>query len=161
MNFRRSRGFTLLELLMVLAIIAIVAAIAINNYLNAITRARQKRTMADMRTIAIAWESRAGETRAYSAAGAAFSMPAVPLAAGTLSGMLVPTYTRTLPRLDAWGGALQFHVDSAEGARSYSIRSAGRDGAFESGYVAGTTEHPNCDIVYSGGSFVVYPENTH
>ena len=157
----RSRGFTLIELLMVLAIIAIIAAIAINNYLTAITRARQKRTMADIRTIALAWESRASETRSYSASGAAFSMPAVPLSAGALSAMLVPTYTRSMPRTDAWGGSLQFFTDTATDAREYAIRSAGRNGVFESGYVAGTTENPDCDIVYSGGSFVMYPENSH
>jgi prepilin-type N-terminal cleavage/methylation domain-containing protein len=158
---RGSRGFSLLELLTVVAVIAILAAIAIHNYLNAITRARQKRTMADIRTIAIAWETRAGETRSYSAAGAGFTMPIAPMTAGTLSGLLVPTYTRMMPRTDAWGGALQFHTDTAENARTYSIRSPGRDGLFESSYGGGPTANADCDIVYSNGAFVVYPEDGH
>ena len=54
---RRQKGFTLIELLIVVAIIGIIAAIAIPNLLNAINRGRQKRTMADLRSLATAIES--------------------------------------------------------------------------------------------------------
>ena len=54
---RKNRGFTLIELLIVVAIIGIIAAIAIPNLLNAINRGRQKRSMADIRTIGTAVEA--------------------------------------------------------------------------------------------------------
>ena len=50
-------AFTLIELLIVIAIIAILALIAVPNFLEAQTRAKISRVMADQRTISVAVEA--------------------------------------------------------------------------------------------------------
>jgi prepilin-type N-terminal cleavage/methylation domain-containing protein len=64
-RFRRRHAFTLIELLIVVAIIAILAAIAVPNFLEAQTRAKVARTLADMRTLATALESYAVDYNKY------------------------------------------------------------------------------------------------
>ncbi|MBN1477389.1 prepilin-type N-terminal cleavage/methylation domain-containing protein [Candidatus Sumerlaeota bacterium] len=54
---RRFRAFTLIELLIVVAIIAILAAIAVPNFLEAQTRAKVSRILADMRSMKTGIES--------------------------------------------------------------------------------------------------------
>jgi len=151
---RRERGFTLIELLIVVAIIAIIAALAAVNYIRAIDRARQKRTMNDMRSIAAAWEARAGDTHSYIAAG--FAFPSTPMTYDDLEHALTPTYTRAIPRTDGWSRDYEFGVT---GETNYALRSAGKDGVFETGpYVEGGTSNVDCDIIYSNGAFITYPE---
>ena len=152
MRRRGHAGFTLIELLVVVAIIGVLAAIAIANYLNAVARARQKRTMADIRTIAQAWEQRNAEKGSYTAAG--FSVPTAVIPFDSLEQDLTPNYIRIMPKVDGWGRPFEF----AATGRVYSIRSPGRDGTYEgTTYVEGEGDDPDCDIVYSNGRFVRYP----
>jgi prepilin-type N-terminal cleavage/methylation domain-containing protein len=160
----RRNGFSVIELLIAVLIIGIIAAIAMGNYFNAVQRAKQKKTMADMRNTAVAWEARAVDTRQYNAAGAFTVLPAS-ITYPNMMMMLVPTYTREMPRVDGWGHPLEFRVDqaigSATGAADYAIRSPARDGQTEGDtYAGGATSDFDCDIVYAGGQFIVWPEGT-
>lgn len=160
----RRNGFSVIELLIAVLIIGIIAAIAMGNYFNAIHRAKQKKTMADMRTTAVAWEARAVDVRQYNAAGA-FTMLPASITYPQMATMLIPTYVRQVAMSDGWGYALDFNVDqaigSATGAAGYAIRATARDGLTEGNtYAGGPTTDFDCDIVYASGQFMVWPEGT-
>lgn len=132
------------------AIIGIVAAIAIPNLLTALQRSRQKRTMADMRSIASALEAYATNTNEFPAANSVEELAPV----------LTPTYIKAVPTLDGWGTPLAYERATP---RDYAIASGGADKHLDKGalreYTPRTaTQHFDCDIVFANGSFVQYPE---
>jgi type II secretory pathway pseudopilin PulG len=136
--------------LVVVAIIGILAAIAIPNLLTAMQRSKQKRTMADIRSVATALEAYGTDhDREDYPSGATVE---------ELRTHLQPTYVKTLPSLDGWGTAMRY---SPLTERGYVIVSAGADKIFQSEvdqYTPGATAHFDCDLVFANGSFVQYPE---
>lgn len=167
---RKQKGFTLIELLIVVAIIGILAAIAIPNLLTAMQRSKQKRTMADMRSIATSWEAYATDNNAYAAAGTATAgtldlTKFCNFTFASLQAEVSPTYIRSLPQNDGWGRPYDFAVDYCTPvgkAQEYAMRSLGKDTAQSDGgvYIPGKRGVFECDIVYSMGSFITYPEGT-
>ena len=117
--------------------------------------------MADMRTISSAWESRATDTNNYAIAGAKLSWPAANKDITAIETALAPTYVKKVPVYDGWGAKFGVGYDST--GESYSIISGGADKKFAH---SGTTQADtpmitgnfDCDIIFSEGTFVMYPE---
>ncbi len=147
---RKEKGFTLIELLIVVAIIGIIAAIAIPNLLNAIDRGKQKRTMADMRSIGTAVESYAVDNNFY-------PKNMVNATASGVGTYVAPIYIKTMPTTDGWNN--QWDVDSTATGSQYTITSVAKDGT-ASAVTGGQTSDFNCDILFANGQFFQWPQGT-
>jgi type II secretion system protein G len=155
----RRRGFTLIELLVVVAIIGIIVAIASVNLFNAIQRAKQKRSMGDMKTIATAFESYATDQNVYPAAAALALPSGLSLPTGTIgaiAGSIVPTYLRAMPFADGWSSYFLYGTSTSKS--DFALRSAGADGVPETSPVGGATTNFNADIILVDGTFVQFPD---
>ena len=166
MKKRTNKGFTLIELLIVVAIIGIIVAIAIPNLLNAIQRAKQKRTMADMRSSGTAAEAYAVDFNHYPAAAAAgkmvwpsgLTMPtsSFGLPAAGFNLKVAPTYIRVLPLTDGWNSWF-LYTNGTSNQQHYAIASLGKDGAAGPTQASAETTNFNADIIFIDGQFLQYP----
>ena len=160
MKKKSNKGFTLIELLIVVAIIGIIVAIAIPNLLNAIQRAKQKRTMGDMRSAGTAAEAYAVDFNHYPAA-AGYTLPSGltinsttfgSTAPSSFNAQVTPTYIRVLPMTDGWQSYFYYETTGT----AYGIRSCGKDGV-TTALTGGETTTFNDDIVFVNGQFLQYP----
>ncbi len=145
------RRRVVLGLLLFFLPLFVLAAIAIPNLSNAMNRSKQNRTMADIRTVARAWEARATDFNTFDAVPRRTAGMTV-LSAQDLKRALVPKYVKILPVRDAWNRPLQFVTNG----QNYFIRSSGRDGRLD--HSSGPAKSFDNDIVYGDGAFIEYAE---
>jgi type II secretory pathway pseudopilin PulG len=145
-------------LLVALFVGGIVAALVIPNFLDALQKAKQKRTVADLRNLGTALQSYATDHDQY---------PEGADTAAVVSQLVAGNYLAAdTASQDGWKHPLRWSCLDEDGGscRSFELASPGRDGTFESepgGYEASAFAPTayDSDIVLSDGLFVRWPEN--
>jgi len=141
-----SRGFSMVELLIVVAVIGLIVAIAVPNLVNAIQRARQTRSVADLSAIAKA-------VSMYQQDQAEYPIQ-TPLGDADFLRSTLLTYMGSFQATDGWMRSFQYVSDGDE----YTILSYGMDGVASLPYTRGSTNLFNADIVITNGMFLQWPE---
>ena len=149
MNTQRhsmSRGFSLVELLIVCAVIGLLVAIAVPNLVNAIQRGRQARTVGDLRGLATA-------VAMYQQDYAKFPLESSLVVVATIEASVRP-YMGNMSKIDGWRRAFMYASDGD----NYTLVSYGMNGVADQPWAQGPIHFFDDDIVIQGGSFMQWPE---
>ena len=135
-------GFTLIELLIVVAVVGIVSAMAIPAFMHSLQVARQKKTLADIRTIAVSITIYNNDTGNYPV-----------MADGTAAD--IEPLIGIIPTTDGWGQSFRY---SCANGTEYTLVSYGSNKAPDLPYVYGPIERYWDDIVVIDSQWVQWPE---
>ena len=165
---RHQKGFSLIELMLVVAMIGILASIFIPSMLDALHRAKQRRTMGELALVGQAWMSWLTDQAGAASAGSVQTYD-VTLTYLQLFGYLHPNdtffYMQEVPQRDAWGSRLIYWQNpNLRADRVLAICAAARGDIFD------TCNNPvlpigpfsstnfDNDIIWADGGLIRWPE---
>ena len=169
----RSQGFSLMEMILVVAIIMLIASILIPHLINAVHKAKQRRSMADLDSVGKAWMSWVTDQVGAASAGAAKTYETdgfVNVTYAELFNYLHPSstffYMDRIPDVDGWGSMIAFYRNPAIASdNQVMICSSARDGVLDA---CDPTEPIEIgpfyatdfdqDIIWADGFFLRWPE---
>lgn len=137
------------------AYMGIMAAVMVPNLLDALDKAKRKRTIADVRNLGVALEALAADSGAYPGPTDGW------VGIDEIAAALEPTYMVMAPREDGWGHALLYWSDG----QSYWIVSPGKDGVPDRDWAAAAlfdgepSGDYETDVVFTDGRFVLADES--
>jgi prepilin-type N-terminal cleavage/methylation domain-containing protein len=149
------KGFTIIELLITVAIIGIIVAIAIPNMMNAWEKARQKRSMADLRSWGLAINSYFVDHGFFPFGNAGPVSPSFYL----YQIILNTNELNPPPYKDGWDTNFYYWPggDSPALSQTFTIASLGKDKTIDSVPVP-MFKCFQCDIRFRNGKFFTKPE---
>jgi general secretion pathway protein G len=123
----RSRGFTLLEMLVVLVIIGLVAGLVGPRLFSKVDSSKVQTAGVQIKLLRGALETMRMDVGSYPTADVGLAMLTTPPADPTLRARWKGPYLDEALPLDPWGNAYQYRVPGEEG-RPFAIVSLGADG---------------------------------
>ncbi len=172
LRHRRDQGFSLIELLLVVLMIGILSTMVVPYLIDALHRAKQRRTMAELSLVGGAWMSWLTDQGGAASAGQSKIFDRSDLADVDyldLFGYLHPSetffYMQAVPQFDAWGSRMIYWKNSNLRAdRLLAICAAARGDVFETctdvtfpiGPFASTDF--DSDLVWSDGGMIRWPQ---
>ncbi len=146
-------------LLIGFCVLGIIAAIAIPNFLSAKERAKQARSVAEVRVIATALQAYHADKNGYPPVNQSDTETYGLGTVDALESYLVPDYIRVLPKTDGWGHSYLYGAN--RDASSFIVMSLGSDGEQGTEGIPEERVATNCfqdDILWKDDAFLQEPE---